>query len=225
MSHLIRIGAGVSATALAIALGFAFWPQFDRSLAGARAPVEKPVFVVRATPVKLAAAIASPMTQVSTPAPVAATPAASTTTIVAQATAPAAAQADPALTKLALALRSNGSTQPAATPELGTTRGFVLASSGTPAASEEARRLCAQGLVALAQGSIASARAYLQRAVEAGDARALLALGETYDPVTLARIGVRGLKGDAARARDYYAQALAAGLSVARERMAALNAP
>jgi TPR repeat protein len=228
MSHLIRIGGGVSAAALVIALGFAFWPQFDRSLAGGRAPVEKPVFVVRATPVKLAAAIASPVAQVSTPGPEASTPTASApttaTTTVPQTAAPGT-QTDPALSKLAMALRANGSTQPAATPELGATRGLTLASSGASGASEEARRLCAQGLVALAQGSIASARAYLQRAAEAGDARALLALGETYDPVTLARIGARGLKGDAARARDYYAQALAAGLSVARERMAGLNAP
>ncbi len=120
-----------------------------------------------------------------------------------------------------MARRPNGSPP----TELGATRGLTLGSSGPSGANEEARRLCAQGLVALAQGAIASARAYLERAAEAGDARALLALGETYDPVTLARIGARGLKGDAARARDYYAQALAAGLSAARERMAALDAP
>lgn len=230
MPHLIRICAGVSAAALAVALGFAFWPQFDRSLAGSRTAVEKPVFVVRATPVKLAAAVPSPAAPapVAAPAPAAApaaSAAATTTTVVASTTSVTAAQADPALTKLAMALRANGASPPSATSDVGATRGFALASPGAPAASEEARRLCAQGLVALAQGSIASARAYLQRAADAGDARALLALGETYDPVTLARIGVLGLKGDAARARDYYAQALAAGLSVARERMAALNAP
>jgi len=232
MPHLIRVCAGVSAAAIAVALGFAFWPQFDRSLAGSRTAVEKPVFVVRATPVKLAAAVPSPA---AAPAPAAAAEApapavppaatAATTTVVTP-TAPAApTQADPALTKLAMALRANGAGQPSATPDLGATRGLALASAGAPAASDEARRLCAQGLVALAQGSIASARAYLQRAADAGDARALLALGETYDPVTLARIGVLGLKGDAARARDYYAQALAAGLSIARERMAALSGP
>jgi TPR repeat protein len=230
MAHLIRICGGVSAAALAVALGFAFWPQFDRSLAGSRTAVEKPVFVVRATPVKLAAAVPPPAAE---PAPIAApaaappagAAAAGTITKVAPTPPAAPAQADPALTKLAMALRANGTGQPPSPSDLGATRGLALASSGAPAASEEARRLCAQGLVALAQGSIASARAYLQRAADAGDARALLALGETYDPVTLARIGVLGLKGDAARARDYYAQALAAGLSIARERMAALNAP
>jgi TPR repeat protein len=213
MSHLIRIGAGVGATALAVALGFAFWPQLDRSLASGRAAVEKPVFVTPATPVKSAAAPAA----AAAPQPL----------VAATAAAPAPAQGgDAALTKLAMALRANAQTaQPAVAPELAATRGLTIASSSTPPASEAARRLCAQGLVALAQGYIASARAYLERAAEAGDARALLALGETYDPVTLARIGARGIKGDAARARDYYSQALAAGLSDARERMAAIASP
>ncbi|HLH48275.1 MAG TPA: hypothetical protein VKV96_02945 [Roseiarcus sp.] len=227
MSHMIRIGAGVSAAALALALGFAFWPQFDKSLAGARVAVEKPVFVLKATPVKLASAVPSPAAAPA-PAPAAAapaspTPASNTTVVASTAPAPApTAQNDPALSKLAMALRANASTQPSAASELGATRGLTLASSAS-SASEEARRLCAQGLVDFAQGDIADARAYLQRAAEAGDARALLALGETYDPVTLARIGARGIKGDAARARAYYSQALAAGLSDARERMAALN--
>ena len=209
MAHLIRIVAGVAATALVIALGFAFWPQFDKSLASSRAAVEKPTFVTPPTPAKTASA-----------APAAQAP---------QQNAAALLETDPnALTKLAMAIRANGSPgQPAATtPELGATRGLSLAPSNAPgAASEEARRLCAQGLVALAQGSVASARAYLQRAADGGDARALLALGATYDPATLARIGARGIKGDAARAREYYSQALAAGVSDARERMAAVSSP
>jgi hypothetical protein len=87
--------------------------------------------------------------------------------------------------------------------------------------SDEGRRLRAQGLVALADGDIAGARAYLERAAESGDARALLVLGDTYDPATLARMGAIGLKGDPVRARDYYARALSAGVSAARDRIAA----
>ena len=60
---------------------------------------------------------------------------------------------------------------------------------------------------------------------DSGDIRAFMVLGETYDPALLARMGVLGIKGDAARARDYYAKALAAGMGAARERMAALEAP
>jgi TPR repeat protein len=97
----------------------------------------------------------------------------------------------------------------------------------TPIASlsipiDDARRLCAQGLVAFAKGDIATARAFLQRAAEAGDARALMALGDTYDPTTLARLGAVGLKGDEAAARNYYSRALAAGIGGARQRIAAL---
>jgi hypothetical protein len=206
MSHLIRIGAGVSLTALALALGFAFWPQLDKSAALGRPPVEQPVFVARAAAVK--------------------SDAATTTTVPASTTAGATANAsdgDAALAKLAVALRTNSQAAPASAPELGVARGLVIAGAASPRpVSEAARRLCAQGLVALAQGDIVGARAYLQRAADAGDGRALLALGETFDPETLARMGARGIKGDAAIARDYYAKALAAGVSDARERMASL---
>ena len=87
---------------------------------------------------------------------------------------------------------------------------------------DDARRLCAEGLVAFARGDIAAARAFLQRAAEAGDARALMALGDTYDPSTLAHLGAVGIKGDEATARSYYSRALAAGVTGARERIAAL---
>jgi TPR repeat protein len=87
---------------------------------------------------------------------------------------------------------------------------------------DDARRLCAEGLVAFAKGDIAAARAFLQRAAEGGDARALMALGDTYDPATLARLGAVGIKGDEAAARSFYSRALAAGVGGARERIAAL---
>ena len=89
---------------------------------------------------------------------------------------------------------------------------------------DEARRLCADGLVAFARGDIAAARAFLKRAAEGGDARALMALGDSYDPTTLARLGAVGLKGDEATARIYYSRALAAGVGGARERIASLAA-
>jgi hypothetical protein len=89
---------------------------------------------------------------------------------------------------------------------------------------DDARRLCAEGLVAFAKGDIATARAFFVSAAAAGDARALVALGDTFDPATLGRLGVVGLKGDGAKARDYYARALAAGATGARERIAALAA-
>ncbi len=115
-----------------------------------------------------------------------------------------------ALRKLATALRT-----PTADAE-------PIASLSIPIG--DARRLCAEGLIAFAKGDIARARAFLQRAAEAGDARALMALGDTYDPITLTRLGAVGIKGDESAARNYYSRALAAGVGGARERIAALAA-
>jgi hypothetical protein len=87
---------------------------------------------------------------------------------------------------------------------------------------DEGRKLFAEGLVAFAKGDIATARAFFVSAASAGDARALVGLGDTFEPATLTRLGVVGLKGDEAKARDYYSRALAAGATGARERIASL---
>ena len=126
-----------------------------------------------------------------------------------------------ALDKLALALRD---AQPNAAPAAdGPTRGLALTATNVDfsAPSDDARRLRAQGLVALAGGDVAAARAFLERAADAGDARALLVLGDAYDPGTLTRLGAIGVKGDASRARDYYQRASEAGLIAARQRIVA----
>src|SRR5271163_3627078 len=132
---------------------------------------------------------------------------------------PAATTAQPfakeAIGKLASALRD----QPPALHKEDAAPGAALAIP-----IDDGRRLCAEGLVAFAKGDIATARAFFVSAAEAGDARALVALGDTFDPATLTRLGVLGLKGDGAKARDYYARALAAGATGARERLAALAA-
>jgi TPR repeat protein len=124
-----------------------------------------------------------------------------------------------ALDKLALALRD---AQPDA---VGPTRGLSLTPTDVnfSAPSDDARQLRAQGLVALAGGDVAAARAFLERAADAGDARALLVLGDAYDPATLTRLGAIGVKGDASRARDYYQRASDAGLAAARQRIAAIE--
>jgi TPR repeat protein len=136
-----------------------------------------------------------------------------------------AAEAKPAadkaaIDKLASALRT-GAPADAAAPS--PTRSLALTPASAANANDAALCLRAQGLVALADGDIAAARAFLERAAEAGDARAILVLGDTYDPATLARLGAVGLKGDASQARDYYARALSAGLAAARNRIAALE--
>jgi TPR repeat protein len=117
-----------------------------------------------------------------------------------------------AINKLATALREQPTDRQAV--------GSLGASLAIPI--DEGRKLCAEGLAALAKGDIATARAFFVNAATAGDVRALVALGDTFDPATLGRLGVVGLKGDGAKARDYYSRALAAGATGARERIAAL---
>lgn len=211
MPNLIGLGAGASAGALAVALGLAFWPQLENVALPGKSVVSQPVFVASSAQAKphVAAEAAAPAT-----APLAAAPVMS-----------AAVDDDAtAKAKLAMALQANPPKAQVAVSQPAT-RSMTLAAGATPPVSESARRLCAQGLIALAAGDIVGARLYLERAADSGDIRAFMVLGETYDPASLARMGVLGIKGDAARARDYYAKALAAGMGAARERMAALEAP
>jgi hypothetical protein len=211
MPNVIEFGAAAGASAMAVFLGLAFWPQIEHSAAPGKMAVSQPVFVGNSTTPK-------PQTNATVAAPAVASTAAATAPA-----APAATDDSSAMAKLALALQAK---PPAASGAPAATRSLSLAAAvpGEPRVGEAARRLCAQGLVALAAGDIAGARLYLERAAEGGDARALLVLGETYDPATLARMGVLGVKGEAVKARDYYAKALAAGMGAARERIAALEA-
>jgi tetratricopeptide (TPR) repeat protein len=220
MSPLIQIGAGACAGAIAVTLGIVLLPQLQQATSFNKQAVAKPVFVAAPLPAMAAQAPAS-----TAPAPV----------VVASAAPSAPGEPvtkDAALVKLAEALRVAPAAA-AASP----TRSLSFASTDTirpapavaaqaqasPTANYKARQLFAQGLVALAAGDIAGARALLSRAVDEGDSRALMALGETYEPATLAGLGALGVKGDAARARDYYSKALAAGVGAAREHLAALE--
>ncbi len=204
MSLLIKAGAGFCAGIFAGTLGYAFWPRVEPAVVSVRPAVEKPVFVVASAPPRTA------------PAVLAAT--------VAQ---PAAAPAGDKISfgKLEADSRLNPTSSPESSLSQTTTvRGASDAAPKGSAPSEEAARFCAHGLIALADGDVAGARAFLERAAEAGDSRALMVLGDTYDSATLTRLGAVGIRGDAARAHDYYARALAAGVGAARQRIAALDA-
>jgi len=91
-----------------------------------------------------------------------------------------------------------------------------------PAATSEASSACGQGLAALAKGDIATARQWLTRAVELGDSRAMMGLGDAYNPAMLTRLGVVGATGDRGKARDYYGRAIKSGVPEARDRLATL---
>ena len=66
-------------------------------------------------------------------------------------------------------------------------------------------------------GDIASARLVLARAATAGDARAALTLGGTFDPVFLAGKGVLGLAPDLVQARAWYQRAVELGSTEASQ--------
>jgi TPR repeat protein len=85
--------------------------------------------------------------------------------------------------------------------------------------AEEVVMLTKRGEELIAQGDIAAARLMLTRAAEAGDARAALALGATYDADVLRKLGVLGVAGDAAQARAWYAKAAEYGSGEATRRL------
>jgi TPR repeat protein len=67
--------------------------------------------------------------------------------------------------------------------------------------------LVKQGQQLVAAGDFVTARLVFQRAAEAGNAIAALALGASYDPVVLASMGVRGVDADVGKARAWYQKA------------------
>ena len=87
----------------------------------------------------------------------------------------------------------------------------------------EAARLTARASILLAQGNIGAARLVLERAAEMGSAKASFALAETYDPRMLSSWGAYGTRGDAAKAREFYAKATVGGISEAKDRFNALR--
>ena len=68
-------------------------------------------------------------------------------------------------------------------------------------------------------GDLAGARILFQRAAEAGDATAATALGATYDPTVLAKLGAVGIGADLERARFWYQKAASLGSTDARRRL------
>jgi TPR repeat protein len=73
--------------------------------------------------------------------------------------------------------------------------------------AEEIELLRQRGEEFLAAGDVLAARIAFQRAAEAGDGDAAVALGATYDPIELAKLGVVGMTGDVVTARTWYQKA------------------
>ena len=75
----------------------------------------------------------------------------------------------------------------------------------------------------LMSGDIISARLLLRRAADAGSAEAALALGATFDPIVIRRLGVVGMTPDSAQARQWYQRAADLGSAAAIGQLAKLE--
>jgi hypothetical protein len=93
-----------------------------------------------------------------------------------------------------------------------------------PLDSDEIAMLLKRGKDAFSTGDLAAARLLLRRAAEGGSAEAALALGATFDPLVLRRLGAIGAAPDAAQARQWYQKAVALGSATASQPLAQLEA-
>ena len=103
------------------------------------------------------------------------------------------------------------------------TTASVQAVAADAQSNPEAARLMARARTLLAQGNVGAARIVLERAAETGSAQASFMLAETYDPVILSIWGTYGTRGEATKARELYAKALAGGILEAKNRFDALS--
>ena len=86
----------------------------------------------------------------------------------------------------------------------------------TPASStlqfrREVTGLVERGDMLFGTGDVASARLFYERAADAGDPKAALRLGESFDPDFLEQAHIRGVRSDLAAARIWYGRAVELG--------------
>lgn len=89
--------------------------------------------------------------------------------------------------------------------------------------SAEIAAMIKRGKDILMSGDIISARLLLRRAADAGSAEAALALGATFDPIVIRRLGAVGMTPDIAQARQWYQRAVDLGSASAMGQLAKLE--
>jgi type III secretion protein C len=82
-----------------------------------------------------------------------------------------------------------------------------------PLDRDEINALLVRARTFLSTGDVASARVVLRRAAANDDPQAALALGSTYDPSVLKKLGIISVRADPAQAREWYRKAAALGSS------------
>jgi hypothetical protein len=89
--------------------------------------------------------------------------------------------------------------------------------------ADRVETLMEHGTKMIAVGYFAGARAYFQRAAEAGSGEAALAVGATYDPAFIAALGAQGIKPEPQAAQEWYDRAMALGVVNPEAKLAALK--
>jgi hypothetical protein len=141
---------------------------------------------------RMPAAPRAPATRVTAPAPAAPAPAAA---------APPSAPANPASRAPVPDIAAPVSAPPPPSP----------ASAAAALDRDEVAALLVRARTYLSAGDVAAARLVLRRAAERDDAQAALALGGTYDPAVLRRLGIINFHADPAQAREWYRRAAELG--------------
>ncbi len=114
---------------------------------------------------------------------------------------------------------------PANTPVPAPTSPAAIAPTAPSAGFSKAEmaELLAHGDTLLRNGDVASARLFYERAAGAGDGRAALRLGATFDPEFLGRLGLGQLQANPAEARSWYSRARDLGMVDAKPRLNSLE--
>jgi hypothetical protein len=79
--------------------------------------------------------------------------------------------------------------------------------AGPRLSAVETAALVARGDVFLSAGDVTSARAFFERAADAGDSQAAMRMAVTFDPAFLDRAGLHGVRGDPEQATFWYRRA------------------
>ena len=95
-------------------------------------------------------------------------------------------------------------------------------SARPPTQSSEATALIQRGDALLKAGDIVAARSAYERAAAGGNAKAQIGVGKTYDPLVLAKLRTRGVRGDPVQAASWYARAGESGDAEGQQRLHAL---
>jgi hypothetical protein len=95
-------------------------------------------------------------------------------------------------------------------------------SAQPPTQSSDVTALIQRADALLKAGDIVAARAAYERAAAGGNPKAQIGVGKTYDPLVLAKLGTRGVRGDPVQAASWYARAGESGNAEGQQRLHAL---